>query len=970
MNLEFIIALADHRYLGKVLIPYLIKDIGAFKTIHAHVLSSEFEKCDHIFSEPEKDLVRIIEKYSDESLVRKFSRSENVSAFFNSLEEKFFKDCVSPFIDKQIHECIRIIRGSKIRLFRKSDKYSNLYDEDEIQISVLNAEAVYCFEKLENETRYSLQIFQEEEEIKVLNRNVEIITNEPCILHHGNKLYVFNSLNAKRLTPFFTKEFVSIPSAVEEKYYKTFILNAVKEDARIIAKGFSIIEEDATLKAVLSLEKNLKYEPVLVLRFYYNNEEFLPQSARQFIVSFLKENNRIAFHRIRRDFEREQGMVNYLEALGLISENGAFTPKGFQMLEKSNALYNLIIWLNDHKKQLTEKGIEVVQQKLEKKYFTGKQELNVKLVGVSDWFDIYAVVHFGDFEIPFIKLKKYILNDIREFELPSGEIAILPEEWFVEYKQILPFSQSKGNLLKLSKHHFPVIKKTIKEVDRDVIRKLEKISNNSEKIEIPETLNAGLRPYQHEGFNWLYRLYLNDFGGCLADDMGLGKTLQAITLLLKLKRLKNMNYTPGSGNNQNQLSLFQENENQVFQPASIIVLPTSLVYNWENELNKFSPSLKVIRYTGSQRRKDVNLKEAIKYYDVVLTTYGTVRNDIDLLSELEFFYVIIDESQYIKNPASKIYKAILKLKSRNRLVLTGTPIENSLMDLWSQLNFLNRGMLGNQAYFQRYFITPIEKNNDVEVNEKLQLMIRPFILRRKKEEVAKDLPPLMEQVRYCSMEKNQQKIYEKEKSVIRNAILENIEKHGIEKSSIVVLQGLAKLRQLANHPSMVNNDYIEESGKFSEIFSALDNLMAENHKVLIFSSFVKHLDLLKSRIEENEWKYSMLTGQTLNREKVINDFQEDEENRIFLISLKAGGVGLNLVEADYVFIIDPWWNPAAEMQAINRAHRIGQDKHVFVYRFITKNSIEEKIQQLQVKKSLLAEKFINSNNPFKEITKE
>ena len=470
----------------------------------------------------------------------------------------------------------------------------------------------------------------------------------------------------------------------------------------------------------------------------------------------------------------------------------------------------------------------------------------------------------------------------------------------------------------------------------------------------------------------MYHLYEHQFGGCLADDMGLGKTLQTLTLLLKLKRLKKQILISDPTEPVDQLSIFSEKKaaDEPTQAASLIVMPTSLIHNWENEIKKFTPSLKAYKYVGVQRKKSLNLKGIISYYDIILTTYGTVRNDYELLKEHNFFYLILDESQNIKNSGSKTYQTITKLKSSHRLVLTGTPIENSLSDLWSQINFLNKGLLGNQAYFKREFITPIEKKNDPEKQTKLQTLIRPFVLRRKKEEVARDLPALTEQIRYCGMSKEQQQSYEKEKSIIRNNILQNIEADGVSKSAIVILQGLTKLRQLANHPSMLNGDDTAESGKFDEIFRSLKSLMSENHKVLIFSSFVKHLDLLKEKIESEHWKYSLLTGRTTKREEVIKNFQEDPENRIFLISLKAGGVGLNLTSADYVFIIDPWWNPAAENQAINRAHRIGQDKKVFVYRFITEASIEEKIQLLKERKSSLAEKFVNSNNPFQSITQK
>jgi SNF2 family DNA or RNA helicase len=647
-------------------------------------------------------------------------------------------------------------------------------------------------------------------------------------------------------------------------------------------------------------------------------------------------------------------------------------PRGQELLDNENALYFIINWLNQNRRELEEQGIQILQGNSEKVYFTGGQQLELKVKEKDDWFDVFATVRFGEFNIPFIRLKKYILNDIREFELPNGEIAVLPEEWFARLKGLFPFAHFHGNQINVEKFHFPLLNNKVLGADTSVLEKIAQLETpDKTSVVLPQNLKAQLRSYQEEGFRWMFHLYKNGFGGCLADDMGLGKTLQTLTLLLKLKRLKKeikiKNPLAASG----QLELFAtEAEPEEVQPASLIVVPTSLVHNWENEIRKFTPSLKMYKHVGAQRKKAVEMEKMAQYYDVVITTYGTVRNDSEMLSATGFFYLILDESQYIKNPASKTYKAIMQLKARYRLVLTGTPVENSLSDLWSQMNFLNKGVLGNLAFFQRYFITPIEKHGDKEQQEKLQLMIRPFVLRRKKEEVAKDLPPLMEQVHICEMTPEQKKKYELEKSVVRNAILDNIEKEGVSRSSFVILQGLTKLRQLANHPSLLEKTAEGGSGKFDEIFRMLENLMAENHKVLIFSSFVKHLELLREKIEQENWKYSLLTGQTSQREKVIRQFQDDPENRIFLISLKAGGVGLNLTQAGYVFIIDPWWNPASENQAVSRAHRIGQDKHVFVYRFITENSIEEKIQLLQQRKSSLADKFINSNNPFQEITKE
>jgi len=489
--------------------------------------------------------------------------------------------------------------------------------------------------------------------------------------------------------------------------------------------------------------------------------------------------------------------------------------------------------------------------------------------------------------------------------------------------------------------------------------------------EKPDGLCASLRNYQQEGYNWMYHLYSNNLGGCLADDMGLGKTIQALTLLLKLKR-KDTSRPHFQHSESGQLSLFVADESSAEnqQPASLIVLPVSLVHNWEKEIRKFTPSLKAFVYRGARRKEKSDLKDIIANFDIILTTYGTVRNDADEISKFEFFYLILDESQTIKNSESKTYKTITSIRSQHRIVLTGTPIENSLSDLWAQMNFLNRGLLGSKNYFKQEFILPIEKENLSSASERLHKLIHPFMLRRTKEEVAKDLPSLTEETIVVEMTPEQAEFYETEKSAVRNILLDNFREDKLQKSTFFVLQALTRLRQIAIHPKLVDLNSPFESGKFNDIMNMLSILVAENHKILVFSSFVKHLELFVREFAKEQWNFSLLTGKTIDRKRVIDEFQEDPEKKIFLISLKAGGVGLNLTAADYIFITDPWWNPAAEMQAVSRAHRIGQDKKVFVYRFISENSIEEKIQQLQEKKSKLASEFVNSNDPFRDISKD
>ena len=398
--------------------------------------------------------------------------------------------------------------------------------------------------------------------------------------------------------------------------------------------------------------------------------------------------------------------------------------------------------------------------------------------------------------------------------------------------------------------------------------------------------------------------------------------------------------------------------------TSLVIVPASLCHNWYNEIKKFFPSLTAVIHHGTGRQKSAS---HFYGYDIIISSYHTVRQDIEILSAINFFYVILDESQHIKNPTSNIYRSVMRLRSSYRLVLSGTPVENSLTDLWTQLSFVNPGLLGSLTFFRREFARPIEKSFEEEKENRLRKIIQPFIMRRTKEMVVTELPPVTEQVILCDMSDEQAAIYEREKSAVRNSILENIESVGMEKSAIMVLQGLMRLRQIANHPILTDVSYNGGSGKYDTITQNIDSVIAEGHKILVFSSFVKHLELFPEWLTASNIGYAMLTGSTRNREGIIEGFRKDDNIRVFLISLKAGGVGLNLTEADYVFILDPWWNPASEIQALSRAHRIGQEKRVFVSRYISQETIEEKILRLQERKSRLAGTFAGMHSPFEEL---
>uniref|UniRef100_UPI0025D231FA DEAD/DEAH box helicase n=1 Tax=Mucilaginibacter sp. TaxID=1882438 RepID=UPI0025D231FA len=376
---------------------------------------------------------------------------------------------------------------------------------------------------------------------------------------------------------------------------------------------------------------------------------------------------------------------------------------------------------------------------------------------------------------------------------------------------------------------------------------------------------------------------------------------------------------------------------------------------------KFAPKLKLMVHTGAFRNKKA---EVFGKYDVVITTYGITRIDIDVLSSFFFDYVILDESQNIKNPSSKSFQAVKQLKSRFKLILSGTPVENSVNDLWTQMSFINPGLLGSQQFFQNEFVSPIEKKKDEDKARKLQALIKPFVLRRTKEQVATELPPKTENLFYSQMSEEQSSVYEKVKSEYRNELLKSLEDGTFAKSQIQVLQGLTKLRQIANHPIMIDKDYEGDSGKFEDVVHTLANVLDGGHKVLIFSQFVKQLTIYREHFDKEGVPYVYLDGSTQNRGDVVKQFQEDKKTRVFLISIKAGGVGLNLTEADYVFILDPWWNPAVEQQAIDRTHRIGQTKNVFIYKFITKDSVEEKILALQQRKLSLSRALITTEESF------
>ncbi len=648
---------------------------------------------------------------------------------------------------------------------------------------------------------------------------------------------------------------------------------------------------------------------------------------------------------IRRDKAFEKDFFNSLRNLHPLFKNqrqNAFYYLPFAEVMKNN-------WFIETVNTLQQANVTVVGIKELKKfrYNTNKPKWEMKAGSGIDWFELKIEVSFGEEIVSLKNIRKALLNRQNVVVLGDGTFGLLPEEWLKQYGMLLKMGEEQKNgTLRLSKLHFTLIDELHDQIDDEVIQaelnakkqKLDKM-HSIKPIAHSKAIKASLRPYQVSGFNWLHTLDELGWGGCLADDMGLGKTLQAITFLQYVKE-------------------------KYAAATHLIVCPTSLIYNWENEVKKFAPSLKYHIYYGKDREFN---NEHFEDYDLVITSYGIVRSDLAELLKFNWHYVILDESQAIKNPDAQTTKAVQLLKSKNRLILSGTPVQNNTFDLYAQFQFVNPGLLGNREFFRTEFANPIDKNNDAEKSATLRRLVYPFLLRRTKEQVATDLPDKTETILWCEMAKEQRAVYNEYKNYYRNALLKKIEEVGMAKAGMYVLEGLLRLRQVCDSPVLLKSAEVTttESVKIEELMREIKENTG-SHKLLVFSQFTEMLGLLETAMQQNDILYSYLDGSTPahKRQEAVEEFQNNEKVKLFLISLKAGGVGLNLTAADYVYIVDPWWNPAVEQQAIDRTHRIGQTRKIFAYRMICKDTVEEKIVELQQRKKQLASDLVTEDAGF------
>jgi non-specific serine/threonine protein kinase len=727
----------------------------------------------------------------------------------------------------------------------------------------------------------------------------------------------------------------------EKELWPDFLQHKINNIAKLYSVDFDnqLIDEikDGEPEIKLQLQEKgdyLVFSPVFTYKGYdirANDKEVItiPREGKVMVIN--------------RNKDVETDFVEKLEALHsnfIRTEGQTLVLKGIEVL-KNNWFFLFVDAMKDMGVPII--GFDVLKNF---RFHTAKPTTKIRVSSGIDWFDAKVEIVFGDQMVNIAEIKRAIANKQQFVQLDDGSLGILPEEWLKKYTLLFKVGEGKQNGLRLSKYHLSIIDELYAQRgEEDILIELEekyerlRSFNRIKELDAPEALSHILRPYQVAGYHWLN--YLNEvgWGGILADDMGLGKTIQALSFI----------------------QFFKEQKGTL---TSMVVCPTTLIFNWENEIRKFTPGLTYKIHHGSDRCRE---KKDFDGINIIITTYGTLRSDIKLMLEIDFDYVVLDESQAIKNPQSKVTKAASLLNAKNRLCLSGTPLQNNTFDIYAQMNFLNPGMLGSVEFFRNEFATPIDKFGEPEQKDHLRKLLFPFILRRTKEQVAKDLPEKTETILFCEMEDEQRKIYEAFRNEFRNKILGVINDQGIEKSQLTILQGLMKLRQICDSPYIMNDveKYPNASIKLEELGREISENMG-NHKALVFSQFLGMLALIRERLNELGIPYEYFDGSTtaVDREKAIRNFQDNPEVRVFLISLKAGGVGLNLTAADYVYIVDPWWNPAVEQQAIDRTHRIGQTKNIFAYRMICKDTIEDKILQLQEKKKVLARDLIADDSGF------
>jgi len=926
---------------------------GSFSLNHVKLDPLNYRNFDVQVGDHDKVLFKSLREITYDKLVENFSKNNSDLPDFLRLKgDDFFKKIFRPYIERRLVFQITYCRDHQIPVYQLNSNGS--IQEDAYFFAGEPARVSYHFQWTPEALTYAIRVSADGKPVVLYNPTLILLTDQPAWFAYQGILYTMDGVNVNKIKPFQTRTSLVVPKQTEKKYFETFIQGLLRH-TKISQSGFSVSEFPMVPQPIITPAVDWQNDPVLIVKFAYGRHLIPIDYPDPRLVEMDKDTHPPSFRVIVRNTDVETRICDLLLSVGLKMKGSSGMVLGTTGTVAGEPMFRLIEFLRQNFYLFEQNGITIEQEK-GLNYLLSPPVISTRMQVERDWFDLEVEIEAGTQKIPFKSLKDWILRGQREFVTADGSVFLIPEEWFSRFRGVFMFGKTEGNQFKVSKLHFGSLSGALDAEDgmgtespTAIIRRL---FENQE--ELTGSTAQVLRPYQGIGVKWLLGLRQEGFGGCLADDMGLGKTIQVLAML-----------------DQHRIS-----GRDAFK-TSLIVMPVSLLHNWENEIRKFTPLMKFYRLAGPQRNAS---PDWLRGFDIVLTSYGTLRNDISLLEQSEFFYLILDESQHAKNSDSVTFKAISRLQAASRLAMTGTPVENSLDDLWSQMSLVNPGLLGSRNWFRNHFMRSKtggdhgqptiagqgSEDRALSEAESLALLkdtVKPFILRRTKDAVAPELPQLTMEIRYCDPTEEQWSVYESRKSDIRNFLINRFREPVDGATRMLVLQSLMKLRLIANHPFLADPEYAGDSGKMNEISGMIAEVVAENHKVLVFSQFVKHLKLIAGSLDQAGIPYVMLTGQDpmKKREQMIMRFQKEDSLPVFLVSLKAGGVGLNLTRADYVFLADPWWNPAVENQAISRAHRIGQENHVFAYRFITTGTIEEKILRMQEVKQNLADIYVNKN---------